>query len=230
MAGRRGERRGGRAGTSCGAPCPWGDVASPAIDPELEALPEPRRPWRRATLVVLALTTALSLALGASLRGLAGYALRGEPPREVGALTHVQLAPDLEGTWVHGTGRLGPRALEYRRPLDADHFRLAPVEGSDALFIELRVPAGLEPEHYVPPNSFVGRLVPLGRAGLRHGALPAELGALGADPGSRAWVLVDGEAPATTRWAAGLLVLFLGFAAFGVFGLVVLLRRPLPSG
>jgi hypothetical protein len=35
---------------------------------------------------------------------------------------------------------------------------------------------------------------------------------------------VDGESPATTRWAAALSVLLVAFAVFNVWGLVRLLR------
>ena len=43
-----------------------------------------------------------------------------------------------------------------------------------------------------------------------------------------AWLLIDGEAPATTRWTLGVALLLLGFAAFNLFGLRRLLR-PAPG-
>jgi hypothetical protein len=39
-----------------------------------------------------------------------------------------------------------------------------------------------------------------------------------------AWLLIDGEAPATTRWTLGVLALLLGFMGFSVYGLCKLLR------
>lgn len=199
--------------------------APSGIDPELEALPEPRRPWRRATLLTMATTVIAALAVAWSLRSLVTYASRTGPPREIGDLTHVQLGPDLANTWVHTVGVLAGRGVEFRRPLDSDRFRLVQAEQNPKLWIELRVPSDLEADRYVPPNSFVGRLVPLGEAGLRYDAVAdAVKAALGDRPASDAWLLVDGEAPATTRWAIGLAALFVAFATFNVWGLVRILK------
>jgi hypothetical protein len=199
--------------------------AASRIDPELEALPEPRRPWRRATLATMAITAIAAGLLVVGLAPLVTYATRGGAPVELGPLTAVQPDEKNAGTWVHATGTLVGRGIEYRRPLDSDRYRLAQVEGNPRLFIELRIPSGIEPEHYVAPNSFVGRLSPLDHAGVRHGALAGALqSALGKPPPADAWVLVDGESPATTRWAAALSALLVVFAAFNIWGLVHLLR------
>jgi hypothetical protein len=161
-----------------------------------------------------------------ALRGEATFSTWTGPPRELGPLTHVQLGPSAENAWVHLTGPLDDYAAEYRRPLDADRFRLVHAEGNPRLWIELRVPADFDPDHYVAPNSFVGRLVPLDRAGIRHAAVAdAAATALGAPLPPGAWLLVDGEAPATTRWAFGLIALFIAFAVFSVWGILRLERR-----
>jgi hypothetical protein len=195
------------------------------LDPELEALPGPRRPWRRATLATMAVTTVAAVGLAMSLGPLVTYAFRGGGPIELGPLTGVQPDEKNAGSWVHATGALAGRGIEYRRPLDPDRFRLVQVDGNPRLWIELRIPKEIEPEHYVAPNSFVGRLAPLAQAGIRHRALPEAIeSSFGKAPGSDAWLLVDGEAPATTRWAAALSVLLVAFAVFNVWGLVRLLR------
>jgi hypothetical protein len=195
----------------------------PPLDPELEALPEPRRPYRNLTLAVLAATAISALSVSASLTSSARFSLEAGPPKELGSLTHVQLDPGLRNTWVHATGDLDDGAVEYRRPLDADRYRLVRSADNARLWVELRVPGSLEPEHYVPPNSFVGRLVPLDDAGLRYSSLRNALAELG-EKSDGAWLLVDGEAPATTRWTLGVIALFVGFAAFGVWGVVRLVR------
>jgi hypothetical protein len=195
------------------------------LDPELEALPGPRRPWRRATLGTMAVTAAAALALASSLWPLVAYALQGGGPVELGPLTGVQPGRKDVGSWVHATGALAGRGIEYQRPLDSDRFRLVQVDGNQRLWVELRIPKGIEPEHYVAPNSFVGRLTPLASAGIRHGALPDAIeSSFGKPPGGDAWLLVDGESPATTRWAAALSALLVAFALFNVWGLVHLLR------
>ena len=196
------------------------------LDPELQALPEPRRPFRRATLVILAATAICAAGMAWALVGDARFSLESGPPRELGTLTHVQLGPTVENTWVHVTGALMDQAAEYRRPLDSDRFRLTRVEGSPRLFVELRVPSGIPEEHYVAPNSFVGRLVPLARAGIRYDAVEeAATVALGAPAPPDAWLLIDGETPGTTRWAIGLIGLFLSFAIFSIWGIVRLRRH-----
>jgi hypothetical protein len=168
---------------------------------------------------------ALSVAAASGLLATARFSLQKGPPRELGSLTNVQLGAALENAWAHGEAELAEKSVEYRRPLDPDRFRLAEVVGNRALWVELRIPAGIEPAHYVPPNSFVGRIVPFEKAGLRHAALADAVGgAYGRRPGAEAWLLIDGEAPATTRWAFGLIGLFIAFAAFNVWGVVRLLR------
>lgn len=194
-------------------------------DPELEALPVPRRPWRRATLATMVAVAALSISAAWALLPTARFSLQKGPPRELGSLTNVQLGAELENAWAHGEAELAERSVQYRRPLDPDRFRLAEVEGNRSFWVELRVPAGIEPEHYVPPNSFVGRIVPFAKAGLRHAALTDAIGgAFGRRPAADAWLLIDGEAPATTRWVWGLIGLFIALATFNVWGVVRLLK------
>jgi hypothetical protein len=195
-------------------------------DPELRDLPRAPRTARVLTLGVLALTTVASLALAWALLPDARFALRGAAPENVGALASFRPGDEEQassGLWVRGTGALTERAIRYRRPLDGDSYRLAPIEGNERIWVQVRIPEGMAEEHFVPPASFVGRLVPLEEANLRYGRLRGALRQLGADP-ERAWLLVDGEAPATTRWALALVGLFAGFAAFCSFGLVRLTR------
>jgi len=208
------------------AELPLAPAPDRASDPEFEAFPEPRRPGKRLTLITLSVTAVVALMLVVSLRGEALYSLTSAPPQNVGNLARFQPDGAQSNHWVRGEGSLGTRgAIRYSRPLEDDTFRLAPVTGNPRLWVEVRVPAGLEGPYFVPPASFVGRLVPATKAGLRHSSLPdwvAEVGD-GSVPGD-AWLLIDGEAPKSTRWALGLVALFTAFAAFNVWGLVRLLR------
>jgi hypothetical protein len=116
--------------------------------------------------------------------------------------------------------------IGYRRPLDADMYRLARVEGSDRLWVELRVPEEADGARFIAPSSFVGRLMPVSHAGLRYGALPEAVVEAGQKPlPENAWLLIDGEAPAGTRWALGLGVLLVAFAGFNLLGLARLAQR-----
>ena len=201
-------------------------VAELAPDPELEALPEPRRPGKRLTLATLSATVLASLAMTHALASEVTYGLRGGAPVDLGSLAHVTPSADLDNAWVHGEALLATTgAVRYGRPLESDTYRLAPVAGNSKIWVQIRVPAGMEGPHFVPPTSFVGRLIPAGDAGLRHGGLRASVDEAGSTQmPDGAWLLIDGEAPATTRWTLGVVALLLGFAGFGVYGLYRLLR------
>lgn len=179
---------------------------------------------------MLAVTAASAFALMVALLPEARYAMAGGPPDDIGRLAEVPLDGEHANRWVRGSGAVTDRAVRYRRPLDGDSYRLARVEGNRELWVQMRIPEGMAEEHFVPPASFVGRLLPLESAGLRYEGLGEALGELDAAP-DRAWLLVDGEAPATTRWSLALMALFAGFAGFCVYGLVRLtrpVRDPLP--
>src|SRR3954468_180276 len=88
-----------------------------ASDHDLEALPAPRRPWRRATLAALTLSALGSLALALEVRGEAVFALESGPPIDIGELNQFHSASKYENTWVHGTGTLrADGAVRYARP------------------------------------------------------------------------------------------------------------------
>jgi hypothetical protein len=198
-------------------------------DADLEALPAPRRPWRRLTLVVMSATLLGAVALGASLRGEFLFSLSGQPPHGIGELSRFAPTSRDSNTWVQGEGELEAQgAIAYRRPLETDSYRLSRVSGTHNLWVQVRVPRDDDdPDHkrFVPPTSFVGRLVPASRGGVRLSQLGSAIAEAGRPPlPSDAWLLIDGEAPASTRWTLGLGALLLGFAAFNLVGLRRLLR------
>jgi hypothetical protein len=207
-----------------------GTRAASDHDLDLEALPAPRRPWRRATLAALALSALGSLTLAFELRGEAVFALESGPPVDLGELSQFHASSTHANTWVHGNGTLRPDgAVRYARPLEEDTYRLAQVEGNDKLWVQVSVPddpGDPEGAHFVAPTSFVGRLIPVSRAGIRHSMVRAAVSdAWQGKVTDDAWLLVDGEAPRTTRWALGLCGLFLGFAAFSLVGLLKLTQK-----
>lgn len=198
-------------------------------DRELEALPPPRRPWRKLTLMVMSVTLVGSLALLVSLRGELGFSLSGGPPRAVGELSALTPQPSDENSFIQGEAELEAEgAIAYRRPLETDSYRLSRVVGASKLWVQVRVPEDdSDPTHkrFVPPTSFVGRLVPAERGGIRLSQLSSAIAEAGRPPlPADAWLLIDGEAPVSTRWTLGVAGLLLGFAAFNLFGLQRLLR------
>lgn len=202
---------------------------SEAPDADLEALPPPRRPWRKLTLVVMSVTLVGSVGLTASLASELRFSLSSQPPRGLGELSAFAPRPEDANTWVQGEGQLEVKgAIAYRRPLESDSYRLSRVSGTDKLWVQVRVPRDDDdPDHkrFVPPSSFVGRLVPAESGGVRLSQLSGAIAEAGRPPlPKEAWLLIDGEAPATTRWTLGVAALLVGFAAFNLFGLKRLLR------
>ncbi|MBN1918802.1 MAG: hypothetical protein JW889_12930 [Verrucomicrobia bacterium] len=195
-------------------------------DPDLESLPKPRRPGRRLTLATLTITAMLALGTAWSLRNETVYAFRSGRPTNLGELGELKPTKQLTNRWVRGqAGLVAQGAIRYRRPLERDAYELARVEGSSPIWVQVLIPGSVEPDRFVPPASFVGRLVPVAGAGLRFGALDravAEAGGPALPEG--AWLLIDGEAPNSTGWALPLVAMLFGFAGFSVWGLVRLLQ------
>ena len=195
-------------------------------DPELESLPKPRRPGRRLTLALMAVTAVLSTMVAWSLRADVVYAFREGPPADLGELGKLRPGQGLENRWIRGRGALlTAGALRYHRPLERDTYQLARVEGSDRLWVQVQIPESMRADHFVPPGSFVGRLVPVAGAGLRFAAIDEAASDMGTAPLPKdAWLLVDGETPESTSWAVGVVALLIGFVAFNGWGLFQLLR------
>jgi hypothetical protein len=194
---------------------------------DLAGLPETRRPFRRLTFGVMIVTALVSVGLLLGLRGELAYSLSGGRPTDVGELSRVQLGSEHSNRWVRAEAELSATdVIGYQRPLDRDMYRLARVEGSERVWVELRVPKEADGARFIAPSSFVGRLMPVSGAGLRYGALPEAVVEAGGEPlPGDAWLLIDGEAPAGTRWALGLAALLLAFAAFNLLGVARLAQR-----
>lgn len=200
-------------------------AANPSTDDELTRLPAPERPFRRLTYAVMGVTALFALWLALGVRGELSYTLRGGTPNDIGELARLAPGRLVPNTWVRAEATLrDDSVVRYTRPLEKDPYRLAPVDGNPALWVELRMPPDTDGDHFVPPASFVGRLVPARAAGVRYRALAEAARDAGHAMPEDAWLLIDGETPAGTRWVLGVAVLLLGFAAFNVAGIVRLAR------
>ncbi|HEX6764727.1 MAG TPA: hypothetical protein VF103_04600, partial [Polyangiaceae bacterium] len=137
----------------------------------------------------------------------------------------------LANRWVQGEGELSvTRAVRYKRPLEHDSYRLAALADNPHVWVQVRIPENEDGPRFVPPASFVGRLVPVSDLGLRQRGLREAVEDAGLEPPNNdAWLLLDGESPKGLRWAVGLLALLLAFSAFNVVGLLRL-GRPIASG
>ncbi len=189
-------------------------------DPDLAALPEPNRPWRRATFVALGASGLCSLALMVALRQDVTYALTDGPPIQLGALQQLEPRPPHANAWVRARGQLADPVAGYRRPLDPDRFLLSPVVGNPNVWVEVRESASHSTADYIAPETFVGRLVPLAEPGFAHRRLTRMLKESGQPaPPANAWLLIDGELPAASRWVFGVVALMIAFAVFSIWSL-----------
>ena len=199
------------------------------LDLDLALLPYPPRRERTLTLLVLALAAMAALAMVFAMRCDVAYALSRGPAAslgDLGSVTAAALARN-ENRRVHADALLGAAGgIRYERLLSGDTFRAVPVAGRRDVWVEVRVPAGQESGRWEPPRSFTGRLVRFGAAGPRHRGLASAIEQTNNEPlSSGAWLLVDGEEPADTRWVLVLSAAFLGFAGFNAAVITKMLRR-----
>ncbi len=197
------------------------------VDPDLIALPAPPRRERTLAVVLMLITGLASIAMCFALRGEVSYAFSRAVPVDIGDLSTVQLGGIQPGSYVEAHGLLGTTgAIRYSRPLEGDSFRLQPVAGNPKIWVEIRIPEGLEGPRFVPPTDFAGRLVPFHEAGLRHAGLGRSVRDQGAaELSPEAWLLVDGASPRASRWAVALFALFAFFALWNAANIVRVLRR-----
>jgi hypothetical protein len=203
------------------------DEGLPSVDPDLLSLPAPPKRERTAAVVLMALTALASAWMAVALLSEARYALAPGQPAELGDLTGLRPSADLANHYVRATGLLGTTgAIRYGRAAEGDSFRLAPIAGNPAVWVEIRVPEGFEGPRFVPPTTFAGRLVPFRRAGVRHvGLVKAVHGETEVTVPDDAWLLIDGASPRSSRWAVALTALFAAFAAWNVGSMARVLAR-----
>jgi hypothetical protein len=201
--------------------------ASDEVDPELLALPDPPRRERTWTLLVLAVTAVVSIAMALALRPDASYAFASAVPMDLGELRDVSPGSLADNRFVSARAMLGAAgAVRFERPFESDSYRLSPVAGRRDVWVEVRVPEGEETSRYVPPAQFRGRLVRFDAGGLRNRGLRGVIERATGEPvPAAAWLLVDGVTPGGAGWAVGLAALFVAFAAWNLGAMAKLVRR-----
>jgi hypothetical protein len=181
---------------------------------------------------MMLITAVAAVWMAIALLGEARYAITSGQPEEIGDLTSLEPGPQLANRYVRAAALLGTEgAIRYGRAAEGDSFRLAPVAGNRKIWIEIRVPEGLEGPRFVPPTSFAGRLVPFRQVGIRHAGLAAAVAEqTKVSVGPDAWILIDGSSPRASRWALALALIFVGFATWNVAGVARVLKRVRDGG
>jgi len=196
------------------------------LDRDLVALAPPPRTEKIFTLALMTLVALAALLLIVLLRGEVAYALTKPVPFDMGILGSTAPDRSLADHYVRGRGTLAAaRGISYERPMEGDSFRLVPLADQSNLWVEVRLPQGMEAGTFILPSSFVGRLVPFAKAGLRHrGLQDAMETASGGRTGNEAWLLVDGASPRASRWALALVALLGYFVSWNLLGIARILR------
>ena len=188
---------------------PFGPIAEDAYDAELEALAATRaRPGARVAFIARLVAIAASAALAFALRHDLRYAFASRTPVEIALTPSAIDAPgaptattaQLAGAShhlvvVHGIpGGVG--AVDYRRPIGEGVYRLAPLVDRPDVYVEMRLPDGIDPTRFVPPTTIRGRLAPLDEAGARfsHAREMIE-SATGRPVPAQAYILEQGSEP-----------------------------------
>jgi len=197
------------------------------VDEELLQLPDPPRKERRATLALLGVTAVASLAMVFSLRRDAAYAFAAPSSADLGELRVADAQTFQPNSYVEGRGLLAATgAIRYERPFESDSYRIAPVAGQPKVWVELRVPAGEEGGRFVPKTAFSGRMIPFRDVGPRHRGLRSAIAdQTGEAVPEDAWLVIDDQPPASSRWAVTLVALFGIFALWNLGAIYKLTRK-----
>jgi hypothetical protein len=193
---------------------------------ELPRLPPPPRWQRQLTVVAMAVTAIACALLAWSLRADALYALSASEPLDLGDLRVAELGAAHANRYVRGYAHLETApVVQYARKSEHDRYRLLPVAGAPAIWVEHRVPKEMDGPRFVAPSRVAGRLVPVERLGLRHRGVAEAVHQAQAEGRGGAWLLLEGVDPQSQRWVLALAVMLALFAAWNLWGIARILRR-----
>ncbi len=211
---------------------PFPHVAEDAYDAELEAIASGRSESSRklifaARLFSIVAAGALAFALRHDLR----FALA---PAAAVELSSQSSASELDGgahRYVAVSGVPGGvGAVDYRRPMSAGLYRLAPLVDRPDVYVELKLPEGVGQGRFVPPTRLQGRLVPLDAGGARFSNVRQLIGqATGKAPPAKAWLLEEGAVPSLRAPGAVVALLALLVCAVQMAMIVGSRRKAAPS-
>lgn len=177
---------------------PFPPVAEDAYDAELEAIAESRTaPLARIAFIARVFAVVAAAALAFALRYDLRYAFASHAPIDLGAAPSGQQLSSSSHQLVTMTGVPGGvGAVDYRRPMGDSLYRLAPLVDRGDVYVELKLPQGIDPTRYIPPTSLRGRLVPMDEAGARFSSARSMItDATGQPPPASTYILEEGAEP-----------------------------------
>jgi hypothetical protein len=207
---------------------PFPPVAEDAHDAELEAIASARvASARKFASLARVFAMVASLALAYALRADLRYAMASRTATDLGSSpTPAQLdGASHQLVSIAGVpGGVG--AVDYKRPLGDAMYRLAPLVDHPDVFVEIRLPDGVDPSRFIPPTTVRGRLVPMDEGGARFASARALItDATGKNPPQKAWILQEGAEPSWSSPGAVVASIALLLAAVQLVTLVTPRRR-----
>lgn len=207
---------------------PFPPVAEDAFDPDLAALADARSTSaRRAAVAARILAMLAACALAFALRHDLRYALAPRASVDLGSNPSVEQLDGASHALVTIEGVPGGvGAVDYRRPLGDSLYRLAPLVDHPDVYVEIRLPDGVDPSRFIPPTKVQGRLVPMDEGGARFSTARALVAqTTGRPPPAKAWILQEGAQPSWSSPGALIAALALVIAAVQLVGLLAPLAR-----
>ena len=209
---------------------PFPPLAEDAFDPELEAIAELRaRPAERTAYAARLLAVVASAALLFALRFDLQYAFAPREAVYLGANpTAAQLAASSHRHVAIDGIPGGVGAIDYRRPLRDGLYRLSPLVDRPDLYVELRLPDGVDPARFVPPTHVDGRLTPIDDAGARFSHVREMIERTTGKPAPAATYLLEQGASPSLGAPSAIVALLAGALCIGqlVMLLAGLRKRP----
>ena len=115
----------------------------------------------------------------------------------------------------------GVGAIDYRRPLRDGVYRLAPLVDRSDVYVELRLPDGVDPARFVPPTRVDGRLVPIDDGGARFSHVRAMIERASGKPApANTYLLEQGAAP-TLRAPSAIVAMLAGVLCLGQIAMLI---------
>lgn len=194
------------------------ELTREGVDPELATLGAPPRGRRYATMTIMAMVVAASLALIAVLQADVSYYFAPSQAVELGPATEIDPAALTANSFVTVSGTpMASGTVHYSRMLTDAQYAVFPLAGQRNVFVQVPV-EDLARSRQMARREFSGRLVTFGQLGGRFSAVRGYLSQqMGMPVSSESFLLMADEAPSSYAWALLLCALALLFIVLDLF-------------
>ena len=191
------------------------------VDPELIALGAPPKNRRFATITVMALAVAASVAMLTTLRADIGYFFESDRAVALGEATAVGAAAFQANSYATiGGTPMASASVTYSRIIGSAEYAVFPLAGQRRVFVHVPVESQRDAAASAR-REFTGRMVTFGQMGGRLDAVRHYMSQqLGMPISAESYVLLADEPPGAYWWALALAVLCIFFVLLNLMMLV----------